>query len=47
MAALYWRYKKNGRWTWTRVKLYKGLSMQNVIDDLDYYSLIHPLEEEE
>lgn len=47
MARLYWRYKKNGKWTWAAVKSCKGVSMQNVIDELYDLDLIHLLEEEE
>ena len=39
MAKLYWRYKKNGRWTWAPVELGNRI-------DADAY-LIKPLKEVE
>jgi len=47
MAALYWRHKKNGKWTWTKVRQSPEMSMQGLIADMIDYDMILPLEEEE
>jgi hypothetical protein len=47
MATLYWRHKKNGKWTWTIVKPHEDSSMKEVIKELFDYNMILPLEEEE
>ncbi len=46
MATLYWRHKKKGKWTWTRVKPHEDSSMKEVIKELIDYNMIIPLEEE-
>ena len=46
MATLYWRHKKNGKWTWSRVVPHEDSSMKEVIKELIDYNMILPLEEE-
>jgi hypothetical protein len=47
MATLYWRHKKNGKWTWSRVVPHEDSSMKEVIKELIDYNMILPLEEEQ
>ena len=45
MAKLYWRIKKNGKWTWRPVRS-QSSPMDEVIDELiNYYRLIYSAEE--
>jgi hypothetical protein len=37
-GKLYWRYKKDGKWTWRPA---------NVMEDTDKYTIVWNLEEEE
>ncbi len=44
MAKLYWRVKKNGKWTWKPATIYdRGPSTLNLTD----VEIVHILEEEE
>jgi len=47
MAKLYWRVKRDGKWTWIAVQPHKDSSMKEVIKELLDYNMILPLEEEE
>ena len=48
MAKLYWRVKRNNKWTWRPVVTEVDDGMDDVIWQLtDYYRLILPVEEEE
>ncbi len=46
MAALYWRHKRDGKWTWTRVQPHEDSSMREVVKELLDYNMILPLEDE-
>ncbi len=44
MAKLYWRIKKNGKWTWVPMKFQDGISHSDAVTEvLDYIAL--PVEE--
>lgn len=37
MAKLYWRVKKNGKWTWIAVTMHNTFNFYK-LNDVDYYS---------
>ncbi len=47
MAKLYWRVKRDGKWTWIAVQPQQGWFIEEVIKSLLDYDMILPLEEEQ
>lgn len=47
MARLYWRHKKDGKWTWTKVQVPEDRSQKEIIIEMIDFEMILPLEEEE
>lgn len=48
MAKLYWRVKRDGKWTWSPVRSHPKGTMDEVIQELlEYDQILPPVEESE
>ena len=44
MARLYWRVKRDGKWTWIPVQVPENRSMKEIISEMIDFEMILPLE---